>query len=104
MALFTDRRGGARLVDVVDAAEQRRASLARPDKPGQASRGYIARTARVHQDVMAGHAAVVNPVPAVVQQRVRQGYQAQTVLPQYGRGGRLMAGLNALDRRVIGRR
>lgn len=105
MALFTDRRGGsARLVDVVNPAEQRKASLSRPDKPGQASRAYMARTGRVHQDVMSGHAAVMNPVPPVVQQRVQQGYQGQTVLPQYGRGGRAMAGLNALDRRFLGRR
>lgn len=93
MALFTDRRGGARLVDVVNPADTRRAGLARPDKPGQASRAYMARTGRVHQAVQSGHAAVVNPVPPVVQQRVQQGYQAQTILPQSGRGGRMLARL-----------
>lgn len=84
MALFTDRRS-ASLIDVVNPAEQRRASLARPDKPGQASRAYMARTQRVHNDVMSGHAAVINPVPPVVQQRVAQGtapYAARNVLPQ----------------------
>jgi hypothetical protein len=91
VSLFNDRRAG--LVDVVNPAETRRASLARPDKPGQATRAYMARTSRVHSDVQAGHAAVVNPVPAVVQQRVQQGYQGQTILPQAGRGGRMLARL-----------
>lgn len=84
MALFTDRRTSS-LLDVVNPAEQRRASLARPDKPGQSTRAYMARTQRVHNDVLAGHAAVINPVPPVVQQRVAQGsapYAATNVLPQ----------------------
>jgi len=64
----------------------------------------MSRTSRVHGAVQSGHAAVINPVPPVVQQRVAQGSSAQTVLPQYGRGGRISATLAALDRRFIGRR
>jgi hypothetical protein len=104
MAMFNDRRVG--MMDVVNPAEAKRASLSRPDKPGQASRAYMARTQRVHNDVMAGHAAVFNPVPSVVSDAVtRSGYSSPTVLPSFqSRGSRVSNALRRLDSRVLGRR
>ena len=88
MAIFNDRRGGGAVLNLpTNPAEMRRASLARPDKPGQASRAYMARTQRVHNDVLAGHAAVVNPVPAVVKQVLGKPYAARDVLPAQRRRG-----------------
>lgn len=113
MALFMDRRRSrsmppaapmrARLVDVVNPAEQ-----ARPSGMSQRMfKQYQASTGRVHQAVQAGHAAVIsNYVPPVVTQQVARSpvSTAPTILPSFqSRGTRLMGALRTLDNRVLGR-